>query len=133
MPLLQVKISGEENQQITHEINRVLMKLTTTLLGKDPKVTAIVIEYIPRKNWFIAGRNLADNEKYSFSLEIKVTDETNTKIEKQNYINAVFIEFFRILKNIDEESYIHIHDVKAASYGYGGYTQEYRYQQTVAA
>ena len=53
-------------------------------------------------------------------------------MEKQRYIKTVFSEFMRTLGNINEKSYIHIHDVKAAAHGYGGYTQEYRYQQQIS-
>ena len=38
-----------------------------------------------------------------------------------------FEGFNRILGNLHEESYIYVQDVRAASYGYGGKTQEYRY------
>ena len=33
-----------------------------------------------------------------------------------------------LLGDLHEESYIHVQDVRAAAYGYGGKTQEYRYQ-----
>ena len=34
-----------------------------------------------------------------------------------------------VVGNLHEESYIHVHDVRAAAYGYGGLTQEARYHQ----
>jgi 4-oxalocrotonate tautomerase len=39
----------------------------------------------------------------------------------------VFEAFSRLLGDLHDESYIHIHDVRADSYGYGGLTQELRY------
>ena len=57
----------------------------------------------------------------------RITDETNTKDEKAVYIKEAFAGFARLLGNLHEESYIHVLDVRAATYGYGGYTQEYRY------
>jgi 4-oxalocrotonate tautomerase len=33
------------------------------------------------------------------------------------------------LGDLHEESYIYVQDVRATSYGYGGRTQEYRFQQ----
>ena len=65
----------------------------------------------------------------SFYFDIKVTDETNTKDEKALYIKEAFAGFERILGNIHEESYIYVQDVRAASYGFGGKTQEFRYHQ----
>jgi 4-oxalocrotonate tautomerase len=32
------------------------------------------------------------------------------------------------MPNLHHESYIHVHDVRAGAYGYGGLTQEYRAQ-----
>jgi 4-oxalocrotonate tautomerase len=58
---------------------------------------------------------------------IKITDETNTKEEKALYIKEAFDGFSRILGNVHEESYIYVQDVRAASYGYGGFTQEFRF------
>jgi len=133
MPLINVKVSGAPDVTLSKQIHTTLLALTSNILKKDPNVTAVAINYIPKEQWFIAGKSLADTNKNSFSLEIKITDETNTKAEKQAYIHAVFSAFTKILSNVHEESYIHINDVKAASYGYGGYTQEYRYQQANTA
>ena len=74
-----------------------------------------------------AAKMAADRGQRSFSLEIKVTDETNTKAEKARFIAAVFDSFERLFGPLHAESYIHVHDVRAASYGYGGRTQEWRY------
>ena len=43
------------------------------------------------------------------------------------FIAAVFDSFERLFGPLHAESYIHVHDVRAASYGYGGRTQEWRY------
>jgi 4-oxalocrotonate tautomerase len=58
-----------------------------------------------------------------------VTDETNTKDEKADYIREVFEGFKGILGDLHDESYIYVEDVRAAAYGYGGRTQEFRYHQ----
>jgi 4-oxalocrotonate tautomerase len=77
----------------------------------------------------VGGKLLSDQNMNSFYFDIKITDETNTKDEKARYINEAFEGFARILGNLHEESYIYAQDVRAASYGYGGKTQEYRYHQ----
>ena len=59
----------------------------------------------------------------------KITDETNSKAEKAQYIGEAFEAFSGLLGNLHEESYIYVQDVRAASYGYGGHTQEWRYQR----
>ena len=40
----------------------------------------------------------------------------------------VSLSFAALLGDLHEESYIHVQDVRAAAYGYGGRTQEWRYQ-----
>jgi 4-oxalocrotonate tautomerase len=90
-------------------------------------VTAIAIDFIAHDSWVVGGQLLSEQKKNSFYFDIKITDETNTKDEKALYIKEAFAGFAEILGNLHEESYIHVQDVKAASYGFGGYTQEYRY------
>jgi 4-oxalocrotonate tautomerase len=128
MPILNVKVSAEKSPELTAKISGLLLDLTTRILKKKPEVTAIAIEYLARDSWVVGGRLLSEQDKNSFYFDIKITDETNTKDEKALYIKEAFAGFERILGNLHEESYIYVQDVRAASYGYGGYTQEYRYQ-----
>ncbi|MDQ7970091.1 MAG: 4-oxalocrotonate tautomerase family protein [Oxalicibacterium faecigallinarum] len=128
MPILNVKISAEKNPQLTKDIATLLLELTSRVLKKKPEVTAIAIDYVPPDSWIIAGVPLSEQNKNSVYFDIKITDETNTKEEKAQYIREAFAGFARLLGNLHEESYIYVQDVRAASYGYGGLTQEYRYQ-----
>lgn len=128
MPILNVKVSGKKSAETTKKINEFLLELTHRILGKKKEVTAIAIDYVDHDSWYVGGNLLSDQGKNSFYFDIKVTDETNTKDEKAQYIKEAFEGFVRILGNIHEESYIYVQDVRAASYGYGGKTQEYRYQ-----
>lgn len=129
MPILNVKVSGQKNIKTTESINELLLDLTHRILGKKKEVTAIAIEYVEPDCWFVGGKPLSEQGKNSFYFDIKITDETNTKDEKAQYIKEAFEGFERILGNLHEESYIYIQDVRAASYGYGGKTQEYRYHR----
>lgn len=128
MPILNVKISGPGNAALTREVTALLLDLTTRILGKRREVTAIVIDYIDPANWYVGGDVLAAQNKRSFYFDIKITDETNTKDEKARYLREAFAGFSRLLGEVHEESYIHIEDVRAASYGFGGKSQEFRYQ-----
>jgi 4-oxalocrotonate tautomerase len=77
----------------------------------------------------VGGKLLSEQNKNSFYFDIKVTDETNTKDEKAQYIKEAFEGFEKILGSLHEESYVYVADVRATAYGYGGKTQEYRYHQ----
>jgi 4-oxalocrotonate tautomerase len=129
MPILNVKVSGDKNVQVTKKITALLLDATTRILKKKPQVTAITIQYVPRDCWVVGGELLSEQNKNSFYLDIKVTDETNTKDEKADYIREVFAGFKDILGDLHDESYIYVEDVRAAAYGYGGRTQEFRYHR----
>ena len=127
MPILNVKVSGTKSPELTAQISELLLDLTTRILKKKREVTAIAIDYVDPEHWIVGGKSLSEQGKHSFYFDIKITDETNTKDEKALYIKEAFDGFARILGSLHEESYIYVQDVRAASYGYGGYTQEYRY------
>jgi 4-oxalocrotonate tautomerase len=127
MPILNVKVSAKKSPELTMEIAELLLDLTTRILKKKREVTAIAIEFVDRDCWVVGGSLLSEQNKNSFYFDIKITDETNSKDEKALYIKKAFAGFERILGNLHEESYIYVQDVRAASYGYGGLTQEYRY------
>lgn len=129
MPILNVKVSGDKDVQVTKKITALLLDTTTRILKKKPQVTAITIQYVPSDCWVVGGELLSEQSKSSFYLDIKVTDETNTKDEKADYIREVFAGFKSILGDLHDESYIYVEDVRAAAYGYGGKTQEFRYHQ----
>jgi 4-oxalocrotonate tautomerase len=127
MPILNVKLAAEKSPELTRAVADLLIELTSRILKKKPEVTAIAIDYVHPDSWIVGGRSLAEQGKSSFYFDIKITDETNTKDEKAQYIREAFAGFARLLGELHEESYIYVQDVRAASYGYGGLTQEYRY------
>ena len=127
MPILNVKVSGAKSPELTRQISELLLDLTTRILKKKREVTSIAIDYIDPDNWIVGGISLSEQRKHSFYFDIKITDETNTKDEKALYIREAFDGFARILGSLHDESYIYVQDVRAASYGFGGITQEYRY------
>jgi len=130
MPILNVKVSSDPSPDLTSQINSLLLDITSRILKKKPELTAIAIDYVSRDHWSIGGKSLRDLGKNSVYFDIKITDETNTKEEKARYIAEAFTGFEKLLGELDEKSYVYIQDVRAATYGYGGRTQEYRYQNS---
>lgn len=127
MPILTVKVSAKKSKEMTQKISGILLDLTTSILGKKPEVTSIAIDYVDPDDWIIAGRSLSEQRKTSIYFDIKITDETNTKVEKARYIKEAFSAFEKLFGNLHHESYIYVQDVRATAYGFGGLTQEYRY------
>lgn len=127
MPILQLTISAAPSPELVAAASETLLDLTVRLLHKRRELTSIAIDFVPPEHWVVGGTTLAAQHKRSFFLDIKIVDGTNTKDEKAAYIAAVFDAFGRLLGDLHEESYIHVHDVRADAYGYGGRTQEHRY------
>jgi len=128
MPILNVRVGAVRTPDLARNIAATLLELTASILGKDPRLTSIAIDWVDRADWFVGGRSLAEQGKTSFYFDIRVTDESNTKDEKARYLRGVFAALRGLLGDLHEESYIHVMDVRAGAYGYGGLTQEYRYQ-----
>ena len=128
MPLIAVTLSSPHAEMpakaaLAAEVSR----LSSTILNKDPKVTAIIVTTVPPEDWFCGGRSLAEQKLASVWLDIHITDGTNTKDEKAAFIAETYAAFGRLLGPLHEESYVHVHDVRDDAYGFGGLTQGRRY------
>lgn len=126
MPILSVQLSTPPSPKQSAAVATLLSRLTAEILHKKPEVTSIAITHVDPAHWFVGGRSLSVQEKSSFFLDVRITDETNTANEKAQYIAEVFAQMANLLGDLHHESYIHVNDVRAAAYGYGGVTQQYR-------
>ena len=88
----------------------------------------VIVQFVPHELWFIDNQSLVAHGQNSFRLEVTITDETNTKTQKTCYQREAFDLLSRLIGNLHPHSNVHIIDCRASSYGYGGLTQEYRYQ-----
>lgn len=126
MPILNVLLSGPAQEVTTQQVAVMLASCTSQILHKKPELTSIAIRYVEPEHWIVGGQSLAAQCKSSAYVEIKITDESNTRAEKAAYIQAVYDGLLKLMPNLHHESYIHVSDVRAGAYGYGGKTQEYR-------
>jgi len=46
VPILNIKVCAARSREMTRKISTVLSDLTKRILGKDPHVTSIAIEYV---------------------------------------------------------------------------------------
>jgi 4-oxalocrotonate tautomerase len=127
MPILQVTLSGPADAAKAAAVAARLSALTAEHLNKDPALTSVAVTFLPAAHWFVGGPSLETAGLASFWLDIAVVDGTNTKDQKAAYIAAVFAAMAREIGPLHSESYIHVREVKADAYGYGGRTQESRY------
>jgi 4-oxalocrotonate tautomerase len=129
MPHIVIHLSGQPDPQLTRKVVDTVAELTQSVLDKQLPVIATTVQYIAAESWFIGGQSLAELGKSAFHLDISITDETNTKAEKARYLRAIFDAMAALRGNLHEVSYVHLIDARAAAYGYGGKTQEFRHQQ----
>ena len=128
MPLITVQYSStKEVPPAKAEIAAAVSELSSNILHKDPKVTAIIVQAVEASDWFAGGRSLAEQKLASVWLDIHITDGTNSKDEKAEFIAATFKRFGELLGPLHTASYVHVHEVRADAYGFGGLTQERRY------
>ena len=127
MPIINVSITGKPDARLSAAIAKDITEITATHLRKDATITAVAVAYINPRHWFAGGTSLAEHGTNTFWLDIKVVDGTNTKIELEAYLKAIFKAFGRLLGGVHEESYAFVHAVPAPAYGYGGKSQEFRF------
>ncbi|WP_201455250.1 hypothetical protein [Xanthomonas massiliensis] len=110
-------------------IAELAARLAADLLGKDPGVTAALVETADPDSWFVAGEPLARTGLSAFWLEIRITAGTNTKPETAAFVKAAYDGMAALLGPLHPECYVHVHAVDGDSYGYGGRTQNARWAE----
>lgn len=132
MPLLNVKISIPITRNLAEKIAVPLTDLTAEVLKKKRELTSVIVDFAPVERWYIGGASIDAHNMVTFWLDIKITEGTNTKEEKAEYVSKTYKLMESILGNLHPASYIVIHDVSADSWGYEGATQEFRRLNTQA-
>lgn len=133
MPILTVLISGAPNPGRDARVADALAQLTAEVLRKDRRLTSVAIAHIPEAQWFVGGAALDAQRRASFFVDVRVTAGTNSQDEKARYIAAVFARMRELLGVPHEASYVHVHEVPADAWGYGGLTQAQRQAARLAA
>jgi 4-oxalocrotonate tautomerase len=127
MPIIKLKVSGQEDPALAQQLAIEISRLTKEVLKKKPEVTVVTVSFVPDYLWFINSVSLAELKTKSFHLTIKISDSTNLKIDKADYIGAVHKTLTSVLGSIHPVSYTAIQEMKADAYGYEGLTIEYKY------
>jgi 4-oxalocrotonate tautomerase len=133
MPMITVEIAGEPDVALAQRVQETVTRLAAEILHKDPVVTAVAVQFTPRRFWFVGGRATHELSTAAFFVDARIADGTNSKDEKAEYVARTFAALSSALGGAHVESYVHVDDVRADSYGYGGLTQERRYVEGRAA
>jgi 4-oxalocrotonate tautomerase len=123
MPMLTVLLASAPSADLSQRVARSLTDATISVLHKDPSVTTVAIQYVDPEQWFVQGARTAP----AYFVEIRVTEGTNTKNDKAEYVARVHAVLDSILGGSGPSSYVEIAEVHADAYGFGGLTAERRY------
>lgn len=126
MPGINLTLSGTQDPILAARLSHELTALTARILDKQAAQTMVVVHFVDPRQWFIDSRSLEHWAKNSFRLEVTVTDETTTLAQKRRYQREAYDLLAERLGNLHAHSNVHIIDVRASAYGYGGEPQAAR-------
>lgn len=128
MPMITVRyVTASPRPDLRSDIARLAARLGAEQLGKDPEVTAVLVEEADPQGWFIAGTRPTEAGLSAFWLDIKITAGTNTKAETTAFVRAAFDGMADLIGPLHPECYVFVHAVDGDAYGYGGRTQNGRW------
>jgi 4-oxalocrotonate tautomerase len=120
-------VAAQAKENLVERIADFVARTSSRFLGKDPNVTAVLVEPAAPQNWFVGGKRPAEAGLSAFWLDIKITAGTNVKAETTAFIREIFAGMEDLLGPLHEESYVLVHAVDGDAYGYGGRTQNVRW------
>lgn len=128
MPMITVRyVTPKARPELRLRVAALASRLGAEHLGKDPGVTAVLVEAADPEGWFIAGRRPTEAGLSAFWLDIKITAGTNDKAQTTRFVRAAFEGMQELLGPLHEESYVLVHAADGDAYGYGGRTQNGRW------
>jgi 4-oxalocrotonate tautomerase len=134
VPTLSLKLAPPlDDPARLQSLASALTTLTAEILGKNPALTAVLIEPLPATRWFVGGQ---PPERPTALLELAITAGTNSAVQKARFIEAAFAVIERAVApgvGLEPASYIQVRELAATDWGYGGQTQAQRQRQREAA
>lgn len=114
MPILNVKVSAKKSPEMTKSISGLYWTSRRASSRRNPRLRQSPSTTLTQTTGSSGEKSLIRTPQEECSLpDIKITDETNTKVEKVEYILAAFNAFSQLLGDLHEVSYIYVQDVRA--------------------
>jgi 4-oxalocrotonate tautomerase len=128
MPMITVRyVTPTPRPELRPAIAKLAARLGAEKLGKDPNVTAVLVEQADPDGWFIGGKKPTEEGLSAFWLDFKITVNSNTRAETTAFVKAAYQGMEELLGPLHEECYVYVHETNADAYGYGGRTQNGRW------
>jgi 4-oxalocrotonate tautomerase len=126
MPILTVLIGAPPSPTLARDIAEDLLHATEGVLEKRRELTSIALQFVPPSQWTIGGETVEALARPTAFVEIRITDETNTRAQKARYVAVVHELLAARLGELHPVSYVQITDVRGGAWGWGGRTQDSR-------
>ena len=123
MPGITLTLSGAPDAALASRLSHELTELTARVLDKLPSQTMVIVRFIDPGLWFIDSESLESLGLNSFRLEVTITDETTTVEQKRRYQRESYDLLSQRIGNVHPHSNVHLIEVRATAYGYGGVPQ----------
>ncbi len=127
MPYVNIRVAhaGLSEKQRSRLAGRTT-DVMVDILGKRRELVAVDITENEPARWYVGGRCLAEQNQPSGYLEAKITEGTNSPSQKAEAVLALNAMLKDVLGNVEQASYVTLHEVPPGAWGYDGRTQASR-------
>ncbi|CAA2099500.1 hypothetical protein MBUL_00184 [Methylobacterium bullatum] len=124
MPFVNVTIAGSGiGADRVGRLQSGVTALMADILGKNPELTAVLVEEVPASGWQVGGRPVA----VAAHVQAAITAGTNDAEEKARFIAEANALLHRVLgEALPLATYVVVQEIAADAWGYDGLTQEHR-------
>jgi 4-oxalocrotonate tautomerase len=126
MPYINIRLGKKLDNAQRKQLYKIATSLMNTVMKKKPEVTVVQIQESDPQQWSVNANQLTALESTGAYVEIKVTDQSNTRKEKAEMISATSKMLQDVAGLMQEACYVVIDDISADSWGYNGKTQAAR-------
>ncbi|MGX7709420.1 tautomerase family protein [Methylobacterium sp. Gmos1] len=126
MPFVNVKVAGQPlAQSQIASIQTGVTALMVDILRKVGPLVGVLVEEVPLAGWSVGGAPVAS----AAQVDAVISAGTNTPGETSRFIAETYGLLRTVLgSGLADVSYVVVHEVPKASWGYGGLTQAQRAQ-----
>ena len=129
MPFAHLRLLGApEEPRFLPCLQVGLTELIATILAKEARLTAVVVEQVPAGAWAVGGAPIP----VSAHLVVTVTAGTNSPQQKATFVaEAAKLLRSELGRSLPQATYVVVDEVPAESWGYDGLTQAARRPKVV--
>jgi 4-oxalocrotonate tautomerase len=128
MPYVNVKVIKQQvDQEKKNALVSGLMDIIENTMGRDPKLTVIIVDEIDQANWYIGSRPIdASKQEIFCSVKIHISKGTSSPEQMAEVIKAGKELVKKTLGSNDMTNYFIINELNPDSWGFDGISMTIR-------